>query len=129
MLKAGSVTRLLTALSREAGVRKAYVQDVVARQAKMLQPLLCHPRCHVYICGSSNMAQEVCAGVLCAVCACACACVTVPQQCNVLWQTGARQLPGCLQQTLHPVCHPQVNVALGKVAGKPVIEAMAMEGR
>ncbi|KAI3435713.1 hypothetical protein D9Q98_001771 [Chlorella vulgaris] len=80
MLKAGSVTRLLTALSREAGVRKAYVQDVVARQAKMLQPLLCHPRCHVYICGSSNMAQEV-------------------------------------------------NVALGKVAGKPVIEAMAMEGR
>ena len=59
MLKEGPLTRLLTALSREPGVRKAYVQDVVARQIKLLQPLLTHPRCHVYICGSSNMAQEV----------------------------------------------------------------------
>jgi len=55
----GCLTHLLPALSREPGVKKAYVQDVVARSGDLLRPLLTNPRCHVYICGSSNMAQEV----------------------------------------------------------------------
>ncbi len=35
----------------------------MAQQAALLRPLLEHPRCHVYVCGSSNMAQEVSAAV------------------------------------------------------------------
>lgn len=35
------------------------LQDLVSQRGADLKPLLQNPRCHVYICGSSNMAQEV----------------------------------------------------------------------
>ena len=35
------------------------LQDIVSTGADELRSLLQHPLCHVYVCGSSNMAQEV----------------------------------------------------------------------
>jgi hypothetical protein len=35
-------------------------QDIIGQRADSLRPLLQHPRAHIYTCGSSNMAQEVC---------------------------------------------------------------------
>ena len=34
---------------------------MVLQRASQLATLLTHPRCHVYVCGSNNMAQEVAA--------------------------------------------------------------------
>lgn len=99
----------------------------MTRSAKLLEPLLKDPRAHVYICGSTGMASEA------------------------SWE-GQRGAPGThgRQQKragrasrppahLHatpPFRHPppappdaQVNAALAKVAGKDVMERMALEGR
>ncbi|KAL4440247.1 hypothetical protein ABPG75_003248 [Micractinium tetrahymenae] len=114
----GAITRLLPALSRESGERKAYVQDVVLRQEKELAPLLAHPRCHVYICGSSNMAQEVGGRAARSV---------------IASQQEPQQLPPerpracrCCPAVVYVAC---VNAALCKVAGKAAIDRIALEGR
>ncbi|KAG2495440.1 hypothetical protein HYH03_006386 [Edaphochlamys debaryana] len=57
-LSEGALTRVLTAFSREPGQRKQYVQDVISESGAELAPLLQSRACHVYVCGSSNMAQE-----------------------------------------------------------------------
>lgn len=56
--KAGAIDKLVLALSREPRVPKTYVQDAIRNVAGEVKPLVEHPRCHVYVCGSSNMAQE-----------------------------------------------------------------------
>ncbi|KAG2450636.1 hypothetical protein HYH02_004476 [Chlamydomonas schloesseri] len=55
----GALSKVLTAFSRDPAQRKQYVQDVVATHAPDLAPLLRNKACHVYVCGSSNMATEV----------------------------------------------------------------------
>ncbi|KAG2495439.1 hypothetical protein HYH03_006385 [Edaphochlamys debaryana] len=57
-LSEGALTRLMVAFSREPGQRKQYVQDVISESGAELVPLLQSRACHVYVCGSSNMAQE-----------------------------------------------------------------------
>ncbi|KAG2438015.1 hypothetical protein HXX76_005629 [Chlamydomonas incerta] len=55
----GALSKVLTAFSRDPAQRKQYVQDVVTSHAAELAPLLRNKACHVYVCGSSNMATEV----------------------------------------------------------------------
>ena len=46
--------------SREPGQRKEYVTDKLNsfETQEALQPMLSHPLCHVFICGSANMAES-----------------------------------------------------------------------
>jgi sulfite reductase alpha subunit-like flavoprotein len=34
-------------------------QDLIPRNADLLLPLLRHPKCHIYVCGSGGMAEGV----------------------------------------------------------------------
>eukprot|EP00775_Hariotina_reticulata_P010070 gene10070-10225_t len=71
-VSSGTLTKVLPAFSREPGVPKTYVQDVImaaaapqARTADIveLRKVLLHPRCHVFVCGGSVMAADVCSAV------------------------------------------------------------------
>lgn len=59
LLQGGAMSRVLTAFSRKQGVPKAYVQDLIQLHAEELETLLSHPRCHVYVAGSSKMSEGV----------------------------------------------------------------------
>jgi hypothetical protein len=58
-VSSGTISKLLLGFSRQPGTRKRYVQDVICQNSSQLRALLSHPKCHVFVCGSSNMAQEV----------------------------------------------------------------------
>ena len=57
--KAGAITALRTAFSREAGQPKVYVQQRLQEDAAELYTLMAEQRAHVYICGGTAMGREV----------------------------------------------------------------------
>ena len=57
--KAGAITALRTAFSREAGQPKVYVQQRIKEDAKELYRLMVAQSGHVYICGGTAMGREV----------------------------------------------------------------------
>ena len=55
----GIITDLQVAFSRHPDKPKEYVQHVVARRRSEVWALLSDPACHYYICGDSQMAEDV----------------------------------------------------------------------
>ncbi|GAQ81306.1 nitric oxide synthase [Klebsormidium nitens] len=58
---AGALSFRSVAFSRDRNHPKEYVQDKLRQCAERLAPLLENPNCHVYVCGSSRMADGVAA--------------------------------------------------------------------
>ena len=56
----GVISDLKTAFSRLPGQpKKQYVQDVIAQHRDAVWQMLSADTCHYYICGDSNMAEDV----------------------------------------------------------------------
>ena len=55
----GIITYLQVAFSRVDPAKKTYVQNLIAEQRAKLWTVLNHPNCHYYICGDSQMADDV----------------------------------------------------------------------
>ncbi|XP_069066864.1 nitric oxide synthase 3 isoform X1 [Pleurodeles waltl] len=56
----GALTEVITVYSREPGIPKTYVQNVLqAELAEKVYTLLCHENGHMYICGDVTMATDV----------------------------------------------------------------------
>ena len=55
----GIITDLQVAFSRVDPAKKTYVQNLIAEQRAKLWTVLNHPNCHYYICGDSQMADDV----------------------------------------------------------------------
>jgi len=54
-MEKGALNYLMVAYSRDKGHPKRYVHDVVREERNTLREMLHHPKCHVYICGDSNL--------------------------------------------------------------------------
>mmetsp|Transcript_30061 Transcript_30061/g.69929 ORF Transcript_30061/g.69929 Transcript_30061/m.69929 type:complete len:182 (+) Transcript_30061:385-930(+) len=57
-LKTGILKSYSTALSREAGVPKQHVTDVVRLAAQEVWEMLKQPKCHYYFCGEGHMSDS-----------------------------------------------------------------------
>ncbi|XP_033108490.1 nitric oxide synthase, brain-like [Anneissia japonica] len=58
--KKGVIKEVLTALSREPGQEKKYVQDVLLDRAADVFDLVNKHKGHIYVCGDVSMAEDVC---------------------------------------------------------------------
>jgi hypothetical protein len=57
--KSGVITSLQVAFSRKPGQPKEYVQHRIGKIQKEVWDLLKDDKCHYYVCGDSNMAEDV----------------------------------------------------------------------
>jgi len=58
-VETGVITDLQVAFSRLLGQPKQYVQHLVKKHCTEVWAMLSDPRCHYYVCGDSNMAEDV----------------------------------------------------------------------
>ncbi|XP_058799933.1 nitric oxide synthase, salivary gland-like [Phymastichus coffea] len=59
MIISNILNREFLALSREPGISKAYVQDLIQVEAKNIYKMLVHEKGHFYVCGDCTMAEDV----------------------------------------------------------------------
>ncbi|XP_015431485.1 PREDICTED: nitric oxide synthase, salivary gland [Dufourea novaeangliae] len=59
MIKAGVLDKVFLALSREPGLKKTYVQDLIQAEAPQIYDMLVYERGHFYVCGDCTMAEDV----------------------------------------------------------------------
>lgn len=59
MVKAGVLDKVFLALSREPGLNKTYVQDLIQAEASKIYDMLVYARGHFYVCGDCTMAEDV----------------------------------------------------------------------
>ncbi|CAG0903350.1 unnamed protein product [Darwinula stevensoni] len=59
MLAAGVLDRVHVAISREPGIEKTYVQDLLKRNSEEVYSDVIHRQGHVYVCGDCAMADDV----------------------------------------------------------------------
>ncbi|XP_011860822.1 PREDICTED: nitric oxide synthase, salivary gland [Vollenhovia emeryi] len=59
MLEAGVLDKVFLALSREPGLKKTYVQDLIQAEAHQIYTMVVYERGHFYVCGDCTMAEDV----------------------------------------------------------------------
>ncbi|XP_011165980.2 nitric oxide synthase, salivary gland [Solenopsis invicta] len=59
MLETGVLDKVFLALSREPGVKKTYVQDLIQAEASQIYTMVVYERGHFYVCGDCTMAEDV----------------------------------------------------------------------
>ncbi|CAK9823130.1 Nitric oxide synthase, salivary gland [Anthophora retusa] len=59
MVKAGVLDKVFLALSREPGLKKTYVQDLIQAEAPQIYDMLVYEGGHFYVCGDCTMAEDV----------------------------------------------------------------------
>ncbi|XP_071633462.1 nitric oxide synthase isoform X2 [Temnothorax longispinosus] len=59
MLEAGVLDKVFLALSREPGIKKTYVQDLIQAEAPQIYTMVVYERGHFYVCGDCTMAEDV----------------------------------------------------------------------
>ncbi|XP_043519270.1 nitric oxide synthase, salivary gland isoform X1 [Frieseomelitta varia] len=59
MVKAGVLDKVFLALSREPGLKKTYVQDLIQAEASQIYDMLVYEGGHFYVCGDCTMAEDV----------------------------------------------------------------------
>ncbi|XP_012524269.1 nitric oxide synthase, salivary gland [Monomorium pharaonis] len=59
MLEVGVLDKVFLALSREPGIKKTYVQDLIQAEASQIYPMVVYERGHFYVCGDCTMAEDV----------------------------------------------------------------------
>ncbi|KAK9297866.1 hypothetical protein QLX08_008617 [Tetragonisca angustula] len=59
MVKAGVLDKVFLALSREPGLKKTYVQDLIQAEASQIYDMLIYEGGHFYVCGDCTMAEDV----------------------------------------------------------------------
>jgi len=60
MIKEGILDKVHTALSREPGTPKTYVQDLMRKDAETIYRQMILENGHLYVCGDCKMAEDVC---------------------------------------------------------------------
>ncbi|XP_076232753.1 nitric oxide synthase [Calliopsis andreniformis] len=59
MIRAEVLDKVFLALSREPGLKKTYVQDLIQAEAPQIYDMLMYERGHFYVCGDCTMAEDV----------------------------------------------------------------------
>nr|AJA40861.1 nitric oxide synthase egg isoform [Philanthus triangulum] len=59
MVETGVLDKVFLALSREPGLKKTYVQDLIQAEAPQIYDMLVYERGHFYVCGDCTMAEDV----------------------------------------------------------------------
>ncbi|XP_011646208.1 nitric oxide synthase, salivary gland [Pogonomyrmex barbatus] len=59
MLDVGVLDKVFLALSREPGIKKTYVQDLIQAEASQIYKMVMYERGHFYVCGDCTMAEDV----------------------------------------------------------------------
>ncbi|XP_015598208.1 nitric oxide synthase, salivary gland [Cephus cinctus] len=59
MMEAGVLDKVFLALSREPGLRKTYVQDLIQAESSQIYNMIVHEHGHFYVCGDCTMAEDV----------------------------------------------------------------------
>ncbi|XP_034942004.1 nitric oxide synthase, salivary gland [Chelonus insularis] len=59
MLELGVLDKVFIALSREKGLKKTYVQDLILSEAQQIYNMLIYENGHFYVCGDCTMAEDV----------------------------------------------------------------------
>ncbi|XP_043579281.1 nitric oxide synthase, salivary gland [Bombus pyrosoma] len=59
MVKVGVLDKVFLALSREPGLKKTYVQDLIQAEASQIYDMLVYEGGHFYVCGDCTMAEDV----------------------------------------------------------------------
>ncbi|XP_066586894.1 nitric oxide synthase, salivary gland [Prorops nasuta] len=59
MLENGVLDKVFLALSREPGLKKTYVQDLIQAEAAQIYDMLVFQQGHFYVCGDCTMAEDV----------------------------------------------------------------------
>ncbi|XP_047348938.1 nitric oxide synthase, salivary gland isoform X3 [Vespa velutina] len=59
MVDAGVLDKIFLALSRESGLQKTYVQDLIQAESACIYDMLMHQQGHFYVCGDCTMAEDV----------------------------------------------------------------------
>ncbi|XP_017880719.1 nitric oxide synthase, salivary gland [Ceratina calcarata] len=59
MMKSGVLDKVFLALSREPGLKKTYVQDLIQAEASKIYDMLVYEGGHFYVCGDCTMAEDV----------------------------------------------------------------------
>ncbi|KYN23479.1 PREDICTED: nitric oxide synthase, salivary gland [Trachymyrmex cornetzi] len=59
MLEVGVLDKIFLALSREPGLKKTYVQDLIQSEAPQIYKMVVYERGHFYVCGDCTMAEDV----------------------------------------------------------------------
>lgn len=59
MVDAGVLDKVFLALSRESGLQKTYVQDLIQAESAYIYDMLMHQQGHFYVCGDCTMAEDV----------------------------------------------------------------------
>lgn len=59
MMEAGVLDNVFLALSREKGIKKTYVQDLILAESLQIYNMLVHENGHFYVCGDCTMAEDV----------------------------------------------------------------------
>ncbi|XP_076549445.1 nitric oxide synthase isoform X3 [Osmia lignaria lignaria] len=59
MVKSEVLDKVFLALSREPGLKKTYVQDLIQAEAPQIYDMLVYEQGHFYVCGDCTMAEDV----------------------------------------------------------------------